>query len=538
MGPNFFAYLMLGAWPVLTILCYRRFGLEKTIIFSILGGYLFLPMRANFNLPLIPALNKETIPGLCILWLLWRHNHPIGLKQRDPLLKAALAVVFLAPLFTTLSNTDPLIYGPRVVTPLGISDYLDATVENLLIIFLPLMFGYRYLASASSHKTLVRAILICGLVYSVPILWEVRMSPQLHVWIYGFFPHEFAQHIRYGGFRPVVFVGHGLLVAEFMALVFLAAMVVARHEKSIDATKRIALLVYCTVILLMCKTMGAVLIAFALFLVSQTMGYRATLRVGTVLMGIVLLFPMMRNLDSFPDKDLVAFFEVRDPERAKSLDYRFKNEDILLDKANERALFGWGKWGRALDYNTKTGEASTVVDGYWIVQFGFWGWAGYLGLMLLFALPVMLQARLFKPKSAARKRHAAVILDPYTVVISLMLMLNLVDSIVNDSVSIVTALLAGALWGNYQWVRSPDRQAVPSISGEVQIARNITGAYAFHPKDLAVSPAIQAGLIASRRASLKTDFQPPQLTNDTSWNQLWRFGASPTEPVLPLPSVW
>ena len=47
------------------------------------------------------------------------------------------------------------------------------------------------------------------------MLVEVRLSPQINTWIYGFFQHDFIQMMRYGGFRPIVFLPHGLWVAFF-----------------------------------------------------------------------------------------------------------------------------------------------------------------------------------------------------------------------------------------------------------------------------------------------------------------------------------
>src|SRR5437870_12226972 len=44
------------------------------------------------------------------------------------------------------------------------------------------------------------------------------LNPQLHLWIYGFRQHSFAQQMRDGGYRPLVFMQHGLMVAMWMAM--------------------------------------------------------------------------------------------------------------------------------------------------------------------------------------------------------------------------------------------------------------------------------------------------------------------------------
>lgn len=38
--------------------------------------------------------------------------------------------------------------------------------------------------------------------YTIPMLIELRLSPQMNVWVYGFFQHDFIQTVRYGGSLP------------------------------------------------------------------------------------------------------------------------------------------------------------------------------------------------------------------------------------------------------------------------------------------------------------------------------------------------
>ena len=68
------------------------------------------------------------------------------------------------------------------------------------------------------------ALVVAGLAYSVPMLIEVRLSPQINIWVYGFFQHNFDQMMRYGGFRPIVFLPHGLWVAFFALMALVAAV--------------------------------------------------------------------------------------------------------------------------------------------------------------------------------------------------------------------------------------------------------------------------------------------------------------------------
>src|SRR5262249_20941885 len=47
-------------------------------------------------------------------------------------------------------------------------------------------------------------------------LWESRMSPQLNRWLYGFIPFSFDETRRFGGFRPVGFLTHGIELGNLM----------------------------------------------------------------------------------------------------------------------------------------------------------------------------------------------------------------------------------------------------------------------------------------------------------------------------------
>ena len=119
---------------------------------------------------------------------------------------------------------------------------------------LPFLLGYMVLSSTDGVRAWMAALLLAGLAYSLPMLLEVRMSPQLNVWIYGFFDHDFSQAIRYGGYRPMVFLEHGLWVALFG---FMAVIAATLHLCEGEARLRLrngAVLAYLLVVLFLCKS--------------------------------------------------------------------------------------------------------------------------------------------------------------------------------------------------------------------------------------------------------------------------------------------
>ena len=91
--------------------------------------------------------------------------------------------------------------------------------------------GLRYLGGAEGQAALLRVLCLAALAYSLPTLFEIRMSPQLARWIYGFLAQSFDQTQRAGGFRPVVFLQHGLWLALFMAMAALSGLALWRQNR-------------------------------------------------------------------------------------------------------------------------------------------------------------------------------------------------------------------------------------------------------------------------------------------------------------------
>src|SRR5262245_19095250 len=123
-------------------------------------------------------------------------------------------MMLISPFITAQLNSDPIQIGTTSLPGIGQYDAFSAVVAQF-IFFLPFLLGRQILHSSADTHEVLQVLVVAGLFYSLAILFEIRMSPQLYTWIYGYFPHSFAQQMRDGGFRPVVFIGHGLVVAFF-----------------------------------------------------------------------------------------------------------------------------------------------------------------------------------------------------------------------------------------------------------------------------------------------------------------------------------
>ncbi len=220
---NLIAYLVLISWPIISIWLYKTKSLQSATLWTILGGFMFLPVRTYIDLPLFPPLSKDSMPIVSVLiGLLLLTGKTVSFRSNYGWVKALLFLFFLSPLITVFLNGDRINVGGRVLPSLTMHDAISIFLNRWLFI-LPLLFGRQFFRTYEQQLLMFKTLVVAGLFYSILMLIEIRMSPQLHTWLYGYFPHSFAQQKRAEGFRPVVFMGHGLWVAFFAMVISLAA---------------------------------------------------------------------------------------------------------------------------------------------------------------------------------------------------------------------------------------------------------------------------------------------------------------------------
>ena len=159
----------------------------------------------------------------------------------------------ISPVLTVLTNPDPIYFTLTAIPGLRIHDSI-AAVATQAIAILPFFLARRFLATEAAQREILVALVVAGLVYSVPMLIEVRLSPQINTWVYGFFQHDFIQMMRYGGFRPIVFLPHGLWAAFFALMALVAAVGLWRFGPPQRRASYMAAAGYLGVVLLLCKS--------------------------------------------------------------------------------------------------------------------------------------------------------------------------------------------------------------------------------------------------------------------------------------------
>jgi hypothetical protein len=441
MEANLFAPLALLVWPAICLKIYINTPSNKATFWTILGGLLLLPVGYNFDFPLIPPLDKNSIPCLTtLLGCLWIAKPQIQLWSRHKfgLIEFLLAAVIFIPFVTSELNQDPIIYQAIQLPGLTHYDAISTIIQQVILI-IPFILGRRLFRSTAYCEYFLSSITMAMLLYSPLMLLEVRLSPQLHTWIYGYFPHSFLQQIRFDGFRPVVFLGHGLIVAFFTVMSFVSATVLWRSGTKIRIWKAGKITIYLGMLLILCKSFAS--IAYGMILGSLICWFspRRQLHAACLMAIIVIGYPLLRMEDMIDTDYLVSVAADIDDKRAESLKYRFDNENLLLQHARERFMFGWGGWSRNRVYNDEGNDIS-VTDGGWIITLGQFGFLGFIAKFGLLALPVFRASRVLRYCASARERaHLAGL--------GLLLAISLIDLLPNGFLTPFTWLLAGALLG-------------------------------------------------------------------------------------------
>jgi len=448
--PNAIAYLALILWPVVTLSLFASMRPGHALIWSLLGGYLLLPVNTAFDFPGVPALDKTSIPNIsALLGALVFAKGPVVRLPREWWVVALMVLYIISPMFTVLTNRDSLQFGSFLLQGLRPYDAFSAAAYKGIDL-IPFVLGYNLLKDPRSQDYVLRALVIAALGYSLLMLVEVRLSPQLHTWVYGFFPHSFGQQMRDGGFRPVVFLGHGLLVAIYTSMAIVAAAYLAQRRAQIFGVSAWVWLAYLMGLLILCRSLGALMLGLtavgAMFVVR-----RGGIRLICALVAVtVLAYPVLRGADIVPVQALADQIAAANEERAASFQTRIDNENALLARANQRPLFGWGGYGRNRVFDDDTGKDLSITDGTWIIIVGSNGWAGYIAAFGLLCLPMV----------AAWRRGAR--LSPASAALSLILAVNLLDLVPNSSLTSLTWLMAGGLVGSSR-PRLDRQQRLPTV---------------------------------------------------------------------------
>ena len=426
--------LALLGWVPAVFYIFMQFPAQRAVVISFIVAWLFLPV-ADFVLPAIPDLTKmsATCYGILLATIVYDVGRITSFKPGW--LDLPMFIWCIVPFLSSMDNG------------LGAYDGFSQCLEQIVTWGIPYFLGRIYLNNLAGFRELAVGIFIGGLTYVPLCLLEIRISPQLHRIVYGAHAVEgqFAQTIRYGGYRPTVFMTHGLEVGMWM----MAAALIGIWLWKTGVIKRLwnipmkwlVLALVITVVLV--KSTGAYfLLGFGVILLFFCNRFRTVLPFLLLsILACIYLYQSAFTETYITDQIVAGMSQVANEDRMQSLEFRFNNEELLTDHARKKMVFGWGGWGRALLYD-EDGKQLTISDSLWIVAFGN---RGAVGLITLFSFLILPYVSLFLSRCPSRswsKREMAPV-----AVLGVILFLYMIDCLLNAFINPVFVLANGAIVG-------------------------------------------------------------------------------------------
>ncbi|MEM6392453.1 MAG: hypothetical protein AAF797_06740 [Planctomycetota bacterium] len=378
--------ILLWGWIPFTLLLFAFMRPHRAILTSFLLAWLFLP-QAGYLLPNLPNYTKMTATTFgSVLGVLIFDKQMRWAAYRPHWVDLPMAIFCITPFFASVTNQ----IGPLF----GLWDGLSVTLDSLVFWGLPYLIGRIYLCRPEAIKDAAIALFLSGLAL-MPLVWlELRISPQLHNMLYGFHPAKFEFAKRGGGYRPMVFMSHGLALVLYMGICTICGLALFRSKTWTRVPRWLVgvgagLLLMTT---LACNSAGAaalMLFALAVWIAYDLTGWRPV--VATAL-ALPLGYLGLRTFAGWKGEEMTALANlIAGEHRAGSLQVRLDAENVSIGKYFERPFFGWGGWGR---WRARDEEGLRVAaDSLWMITLGKTGFIGLFGLLGSFLVPLYLLFR-------------------------------------------------------------------------------------------------------------------------------------------------
>jgi hypothetical protein len=451
-------YLAMFGWVPLVLCLYAVFPPRKALMIGFIGGWLFLPVAIE-KFASVPAYSKLTVASYASLLGTILFAPRLLFTFRPRWFDLPMLVVCLSPFITSLNND------------LGYYDGGSAVIERTVIWGLPYFLGRIYFPDWESLTELGIAILAGALIYCPLCLYEMRFSPQLHKSLYGFFQNDFVQTLRMGGYRPMVFLQHGLAVSMWMTGGGLIGMWLWMSG-TIKKLWGIPMYVVVPMILLttvMCRSLGGMLILFAGLFAMLSIRFLRNPIPLLVLIAVAPTYMYLRASGTWTGEWAInKTLDMFGTERAQSLGTRVIAENTLAQKALDQRWFGWGRWSRNRVIDSK-GKDLAVTDSLWIITLGCNGIVGLGALTIAIILPTLLVWRRCPLRYWNHPGVAA------TAALAVLLTLHMTDNLLNAMLDPVFILAMGGLMGVRPSIRAQVNQvARPALFAADGVARGVS----------------------------------------------------------------
>lgn len=430
--------LALFGFLPLVLYLFNRFPAQRAVVVSFVAGYLFLPQPgfvASYRFVQgIPPYEKISAISYCVLVaIIVFDSKRLSSFQPSWIDVPMLSWCLFCPLAAQFTN------GLSPISP---------TTAQIMNWGMPYFIGRIYFNDLAGLRQLAVGIFAGGIVYVPLCLLEMRIAPTLHLRVYGYHARvDFSQTMRYGGYRPTVFLEHGLWVGMWMMAATLLGIVLWRTKviKKLWNYPINWLLLVLFVTFILVKSTGAYLylaIAIGIWFSSRWLRTPLPMLLISLALSANLYMGATGELYKLPQvNDFLIASEISNNDRSQSLAFRLGNEKILSAKARLKMAFGWGDGGGNRIYDA-SGKDISVTDSLWIIAFGQHGAFGLISFTVALILPSLSFAFLSYPPSTWSNSKVAPAAG-----LALLLILYLLDSSLNAMACPVFMLANGGLAG-------------------------------------------------------------------------------------------
>jgi hypothetical protein len=444
-------FALFGWTPLILYLFQRTRQKHRALIFCFVAGALFLPEiqlsqvspdapdSNEFKIVILKFTKPNTISFAALLGALLFDRRRL-FRFRPRWYDLPMLVWCVVPYFSN-SGMGTSFY-----------DSLMSVRDQTLSWGIPYLLGRVYFTNFEAFRDLAIAIVLGGLVYVPLCLLEKKVAPQLNSWVYGFWPGQ-DQFNRDGGYRPMVFMSHGLACALWLAATTVVAFWLwysgAVPKLRVWPLRRPVSMLWAALAL-----MGTAAVANSLGALSIGIGALVAVfqlrlaRLPIILLALLLVSPAVIWLrtSGWSAKEELDWLRSQGPEmkiRADSFGFRVDMEDRLLKKMPEKPMFGFGDTGEArkAPIEKRDEKPEVVVDSRWIICLSSYGYVGLVACWTSMLLPAALFMWYYPPRTWFTPALAP------GVAAAVVLIMYMIDNISNAMNNPAFLLLNGALAG-------------------------------------------------------------------------------------------
>lgn len=420
--------LAIFIWLAVVVWLFITTTPRRAVLIGLVGGWLFLPTLTIRIAGPLPDLTKASITGFSLVGLVLLRDRKQLRSLRPRWFDVPMLVWCAEPFVTALVNRE------------GVQEAISAVSANVIVWGIPYLLGRLYLQDAEGWRELARAIFVGGLAY-VPLCWfEIIAGPRLAWLVYGYVPDGITTAFRFGGWRPVVFMAHGLMVALWMTAATVSGFWLwltglLPRVRRIPTWVPVLVLFVTTIALKSVNGWVLVVIGIGILWLS-TRGHTTLLAWGTL--ALILLYLGIRASGVWNGQELIALTDRVLPNKTNSIAFRLDNEQRLAARARQAPLWGWGRFGRNLPPRVP-GVPKATTDSLWIIAFGQAGIVGLVALYAFLLLPLIFLLRRVPVDEWVHPLYAP------AAALSVILLLYAIDNLANAMPNPIYLLAAGGL---------------------------------------------------------------------------------------------